>query len=178
LVSFIDSNTSIVRHRFSTVNYGEQHLVDLADNAAGGLIMDCWSCGRKIPDAATFCPYCEAHAEEEPTAEEKAVVADVLKGMGPDAIAELCNAFEQSKTGEEFVNRVMVGDCPKCGSSNTRDCENDLEIDDITVARCLACGQLWCPFCGELLKADQSDEHDCPVLNEIDLNDEDWEDAD
>ena len=75
--------------------------------------------------------------------------------------------------GEEFVNRIMVGDCPACGSSETSDCENDPEIDDPCVARCLACGQLWCPDCGEFFQDDQFADHDCPAWEGIDFDDDD-----
>jgi hypothetical protein len=140
--------------------------------------MICWSCRRDIPATAKFCPHCEAEVEEEPTADEQAAVQDVLADMGPDVIDELRDAFAKSTTGEEFVNRVMIGDCPQCGSSNTQDCEKDPEIDDLSVARCLACGQLWCSLCGELLKADRPVGHDCAIWGETDFDDEDWDDAD
>ncbi len=140
--------------------------------------MICWSCQKQIPDAANFCPHCEAEVEEEPTAVEQAAVKDVLSSIGPEAINELRNAFEQSTTGEDFVNRVMIGDCPGCGSSSTHDCENDPEIEDPCVARCLECGQLWCSLCGELFQANPPTGHDCPAWAEMDFDDEDWDDVD
>jgi hypothetical protein len=48
--------------------------------------------------------------------------------MGPDLLSELRDAFDKSASGEDFVNRIMVGDCPHCGCSKTGDCENDPEI--------------------------------------------------
>ena len=140
--------------------------------------MICWSCQKEMPDTAKRCPNCEAEVVAEPTADEEAAVQSALASMGPDLIDELRDAFEKSVSGEEFVNRIMVGDCPKCGSSNTGNCENDPEIDDACVARCLECEQLWCPDCGELLKDDQSTDHDCPAWEDMDFDDEDWDDAD
>jgi hypothetical protein len=32
------------------------------------------------------------------------------------------DAFAASENVEEFTRELMVGDCPKCGSNNTRDC--------------------------------------------------------
>ena len=29
--------------------------------------MRCWNCGKKIPDKAKVCRFCEAAVEEEPT---------------------------------------------------------------------------------------------------------------
>jgi hypothetical protein len=87
-------------------------------------------------------------------------------------MSELRDAFEKSATGEEFVNRIMVGDCPKGGSSKTADCENDPEIDDPCVARCFESGQLWCPDCGEFFTDDKFAGHDCPAWEDIDFDDD------
>ena len=114
----------------------------------------------------------------EPTEDEKAAVQGALAGMDPDLTGELRDAFEKSATGEEFVNRIMVGDCPKCGSSNTGDCEGDPEIGDPCIGRCFDCGQLWCCDCEELFKNAKSTNHDCPVWEDLDLEDEDWNDKD
>ena len=114
---------------------------------------------------------------EQPTAEEEAAVAGVLEAMGPEAISELLDAFSQSATAEEFVNRIMVGDCPKCGSSNTGDCEGDPEIEDPTLGRCLDCGQFWCLDCEELFN-DAQTPHDCPAWEGIDFDDDEFDDDD
>lgn len=55
---------------------------------------------------------------------------------------------------DEFVQAVMVGACPKCGSENTTDCDNPLElVKDPTIAYCLDCGTYWCLECGYVFKA-------------------------
>lgn len=143
------------RHRAKPVGDGRQND------------MICWSCGKKIPDEAEFCPHCEAEVEEEPTPEERAAVADLLKGMDPEALRQMREAFDQSATGEEFVTRIMVGDCPRCGGSKTGDCDTDPDINDPCVGRCFECGQLWCLDCGELFTAGQPIEHDCPFWEEL-----------
>jgi hypothetical protein len=114
---------------------------------------------------------------EEPTAEDVAAVESALADMSPDMIDELRDAFEKSASGEEFVNRIMIGDCPTCHSSNTSDCEHEPEIDDPTVARCFDCGQLWCPDCGELFKDREFADHDCPAWQDLDFDDEELDDA-
>jgi len=53
---------------------------------------------------------------------------------------------------EEFVDAIMVGPCPECGSENTINCENEPSIQDITVAACLDCKAHWCTECGYVFK--------------------------
>lgn len=118
--------------------------------------MKCWSCGKTIPDDAQACRYCEAPRTEAVTPEDIAAVEQMLGGMSPDVLAELQQAFEASADGEDFVNRIMVGDCPQCGSAETSDCEDDPEIADICVGRCFSCGQLWCLDCGRIFTKGQS----------------------
>ncbi len=118
--------------------------------------MLCWSCKKEIPNDANRCRYCEAEVESEPTEEEIGAVKDMLVHMSPDVISGLQSVFEESESGEDFVNRIMVGDCPNCHSSNTSDCGDDPEIDDICVGRCFDCGQLWCLDCGQLLHKAQA----------------------
>ena len=113
--------------------------------------MKCTNCGKEIHDSATMCQFCEASVEPEPTEEEKQAVIEFLDQMDPRARKELQDAFRRSNTAEEFVNRIFVGDCPHCASENTGDCEADPEIDNLLVARCFDCGQLWCTMCDRLL---------------------------
>ena len=117
--------------------------------------MLCWSCGKKVPDDAKRCRFCEADVEPEPTGVEIDIVRAMLAEMDPEAMSELRAAFEESETGEEFVNRIMVGTCPKCDSSNTGDCGDDPEINGVCVGRCFDRGQFWCLDCGQLLREDQ-----------------------
>ena len=116
--------------------------------------MRCWNCGKEIPEAAQACQFCEAAVEPEPTEKEKNAVRELLEGMPPEAVDELRAMMEGSETAEEFADRIFIGDCPKCGSSETGNCENDPEIDCILVGRCYQCGQLWCSDCGRLLQQD------------------------
>jgi hypothetical protein len=140
--------------------------------------MLCWSCRKEIPETAKLCPHCEAEVEDEPAADDVAAVEGMLAGMDPELINGLRDAFEKSATGEEFVNRIMVGECPKCGSSDTGDCESDPEISDPCIGRCFACGQLWCCDCEELFADAQSTDHDCPVWEGTEFADEDWDSGD
>jgi len=75
---------------------------------------------------------------------------------------------------DEFLREIFVGDCPRCGSSNTHDCtapdfELDLEgkpmkigsecsvarmLDDPCVGHCDDCDYLWCLECGSELSMD------------------------
>lgn len=132
--------------------------------------MICWSCQKEISDTAKRCPHCEAEVMVEPTDEEGVAALNTLASMEPEVMSELRDVFEKSTSGEDFVNRIMVGDCPKCGSTNTADCENDPEIDDPCVARCFECRQLWCPDCGELFTDDKFVDHDCPAWEDMDFD--------
>jgi hypothetical protein len=125
--------------------------------------MQCWNCGKDIPDAAKACQFCEAPVEEQITGEEEQMARQVLDMMGPDALDALQKAVEESSTAEEFVNRIMVGECPKCGSEDTGDCDQDPDIENILVGRCFACGQLWCTECDRLLEKDNPT---CPCWEE------------
>ena len=113
--------------------------------------MQCQNCSRNIPDNAARCQFCEAKVEPPPAAEELETVRELLETFSPEMHAELRKHFEASETADDFVNRLMIGDCPSCGSSDTGDCEEDPEIDNILVARCFDCGKLWCCDCEKLL---------------------------
>lgn len=130
--------------------------------------MKCWSCGKEVPQAAQRCPHCEAEVMEPVTNDEEEAAAQVLAEMSPDVIAQLQAAFDSSETGEEFVNMVMIGPCPKCGGEKTGDCENDPEIEDPCIGRCFDCGQHWCADCEELFPtALLAAAHECPVWEEL-----------
>jgi len=90
--------------------------------------MRCWNCGRNVPEKAKVCQFCEATIEPEPTEEEKKLVGDLLERMPPGASEELQAAFEQSETAEDFANRILVGECPQCGSTETGDCVLELDF--------------------------------------------------
>jgi hypothetical protein len=114
--------------------------------------MRCWNCRKKIPDTAKVCQFCEAAVRDMPTEEEEAVARGLLEQLPPEALNELLSAFEVSNTAEEFADRIFVGDCPRCGSEQTGNCEADPEIGELLVGRCYHCGQLWCTECGRLLE--------------------------
>ena len=51
--------------------------------------MRCLNCGKKIPDKAKVCHFCEAAVEAEPTEEEKEAVRGLLDQMPPEVLEEL-----------------------------------------------------------------------------------------
>ena len=114
--------------------------------------MQCPNCKREIPETAKVCKHCEAAVVPEPTREEMNAARAFLEQLPPDTLAELQQMFDESETAEQFANRIMVGECPKCKSQNTGDCEDDPEINELLVGRCFDCGQLWCTECRRLLK--------------------------
>ena len=62
---------------------------------------------------------------------------------------------------DEFVQAVMVGACPKCGSENAYDCENNPLLHDNTVGHCLDCETYWCLDCGYVFEEIQKG-MECP----------------
>jgi len=122
--------------------------------------MRCWNCNREIPQGAKVCSSCEAPVEPPPTPEELDAVRAVLEQLPPGIMSDLRQAVSESETADEFVNRIFVGDCPKCGSTDTGNCENDPEINDLLVGRCYVCGQLFCTECLRLLEP-QAAKCDC-----------------
>jgi hypothetical protein len=114
--------------------------------------MQCWNCGEEVSDEAEFCRYCEADLREKMPEGSEEILMQLLEEMDEESRAQLREAFENSDTGHEFVTRIMVGDCPACGSDNVDDCEHDTQIEDITVGQCFDCGHLWCLECGEPLE--------------------------
>lgn len=116
--------------------------------------MRCWNCNREMPATATACAHCESPVMPEPSAEEFEVVSEMLQKMPPDLLAEFCEILKGSATAEEFADRILVGECPKCGSQKTGNCENDSDINHLLVGRCYECGQLFCAECLKLLKVE------------------------
>ena len=116
--------------------------------------MRCWNCRNEIPEAAQACQSCEAPVEPEPTEEEMDAVRGILEQMPSEVVEELQAMAETSETAEEFADRILVGDCQKCGSLETGNCENDPQIRELLVGRCYQCGQLWCTECLRLLEPD------------------------
>jgi hypothetical protein len=79
---------------------------------------------------------------------------EILGQMPTNALEELGAMADQSQTAEEFADRIFVGECPKCGSRDVGNCENDPEIGELLVGRCYQCGQLWCTECLRSLERD------------------------
>jgi hypothetical protein len=131
--------------------------------------MRCLNCNCELPQRAKICAQCEAQVMEAPTEDEKQAVSFLLDHLPPEALAELRNVFDDSSTADEFVNSIFVGDCPKCASHSTGNCENDPEIADLLVGRCYDCGQLWCTECCRLLRATSPS---CTCWEEDELSDD------
>ncbi len=112
--------------------------------------MKCTNCGKKIPDNAIMCRFCEAPVEPEPTEEEARGALDALQSLDPQSLQEFLEVMRASKTADEFANRILVGQCPKCGSERTDNCENDPDVGNLLVGRCSDCGHLWCTLCDRL----------------------------
>ena len=133
--------------------------------------MICWNCNREMPDSAKVCLACESPGMDAPTAAEIDAVRELFQNMPPEALADLRRAFSESDTAEGFADRIFVGDCPKCGSKQTGNCEHDPEIEELLVGRCYNCSHLWCTECEKPLAVGATE---CPCWEEED-EDEDLE---
>lgn len=123
----------------------------------------CSNCSREIPATAKACKFCEATVQEEPSEDEKKLAKEMLDQMDPDARAMLIDAIKNADTADELIRSIFVGSCPRCGSDNTGDGENDPEIDNPLVGRCMDCHFYWCTECGRVLDAKNPD---CPCWKE------------
>ncbi len=132
--------------------------------------MLCWSCGKELPEDATRCSYCEADIVSLPNEHEMTAAREFLASMDPDLMSELHEMFESSENGEEFINRLMVGECPACDSDKTGNCEHDPDVDDITIGRCFDCGYMWCTICGTQYEPGQATCETCDAED----NEDDW----
>jgi len=125
--------------------------------------MRCWSCGKQIADDAVRCEHCEADILSPPAPQDMEMAHEFIQSMDPEMRAELFRVFQSSESGEEFINRIMVGECPECGSEETDSCEHDPDIDDVSIGRCFSCGNLWCTICDSPFDPDLSE---CPFCAE------------
>lgn len=94
--------------------------------------MKCENCGSEITEVK--CPECGAVQTD--LVEE---AADVFDSLPEEMQKSLRKAVEESETEEEFISKVMVGNCPNCGSDLTVDCENVRGIEDPTIGLCEEC---------------------------------------
>ncbi len=70
--------------------------------------MQCWNCGTQLPEDARACDRCEATVKSEPTED---LMKAVMSLLDADTQAALHKAFEESRTSDEFIARVLVGPC-------------------------------------------------------------------
>jgi hypothetical protein len=115
--------------------------------------MQCRNCLRTIPDTAKMCQFCEASVEEEPTEEQQEFLREMIEQATAEVLDTVDEARAKGLTAEEIANRVLSGECPKCGSEETGSCEDDPELGDACVSRCYECGQLWRTVCHRLLES-------------------------
>jgi len=95
-----------------------------------------------------------AKLESELPGFEKMLLA-TLDSLDEPARQELQDLVNNSKTAEDVVAAIFIGDCPSCGSAETQDCENVAGIEDPTVGRCRKCGVVFCSECGVVFVNDK-----------------------
>jgi len=122
-------------------------------------------------DDSTLDRLSEIHARGGSPAEMMGAVFDAfgMPGMDRSALEALVDAAERTESPEEFADAVLIGPCPSCGFEQTRNAEQDPDIQDLTVGVCPKCGHLWCSECGTPLTraAPECQNPDC-FLNQPD----------
>ncbi|MHA2062348.1 MAG: hypothetical protein ACW963_08685 [Candidatus Sifarchaeia archaeon] len=85
--------------------------------------------------------------------EDKKDFSEIWDSLPKDIQKTLRKAVEESSAAseEQFIAEIMIGECPNCGSNQTKDCEKVEGIEDISVGLCMNCGYLWCSECGRSL---------------------------
>jgi hypothetical protein len=108
--------------------------------------------------------------------DENDEILEIWASLPKDIREILSKAMEESSavTDEQFIAEIMIGQCSRCGSKNTKDCEEIEGIEDSTVGLCMNCGHLWCSQCGRPMKGNASCRHwdicdECEESNEMGL---------
>ncbi len=78
----------------------------------------------------------------------------ILEGLPQDVIEYVRMVAEKSQSKEDFLRMIFVGDCPKCNSRNSVQCDEVIGIDNPTLGLCVDCGFVWCLECGAQLDPD------------------------
>ena len=75
--------------------------------------------------------------------------SEIWDSLPEDIQDDLKKAIDESsaETEEQFLAEIMIGECPKCNSIQTKDCDKVEGIGDLTVGLCMDCGYLWCSEC-------------------------------
>ncbi|MBS3758768.1 MAG: hypothetical protein KGY61_08890 [Desulfobacterales bacterium] len=76
----------------------------------------------------------------------------------PEDFRESLIEIKRNQDEMDTTDQVMVGPCPNCGSTNTRDCGHT-SIGDPTVGFCMDCGCIGCLICGAVFN---DGETQCP----------------
>lgn len=93
--------------------------------------------------------------------EDNDEILNLWASLPKDLQQKLKKIAEESSaaTDEQFIAEVMIGECPRCGSNHTKDCDEVDGIEDLTVGLCMRCGYLWCSECGRSLTQNIQCEH-------------------
>jgi hypothetical protein len=74
-------------------------------------------------------------------------IGQVWKSLPEEIQDALKKAVDEAASEEQFVSEIMIGACPKCKGTATRDCDEVARIQDCTIGLCMDCGHLFCSEC-------------------------------
>jgi hypothetical protein len=71
--------------------------------------------------------------------------------LPPEIQGSLRKAFEEKRSKPKAERGGVIRSCPRCGTTNTTDCDRVMGIEDVTIGLCISCGYLWCLECDAAL---------------------------
>ncbi len=83
----------------------------------------------------------------------------VWKSLPEEIQDALKKAVDEASSEERFVSEIVIGACPNCRSTETRDCDEVEGIQDCTIGLCMDCGFLFCSECRRDLSQDLNCKH-------------------
>ncbi len=70
----------------------------------------------------------------------------------PSEIQDSLRKAVEEKRGKPKAERGgVIRSCPRCGTTDTANCDRVAGIDDVTIGLCISCGYLWCLECDAAL---------------------------
>lgn len=96
----------------------------------------------------------------------------VWKSLPEEIQNALKRAVDQASSEEQSVSEIVIGACPACRSTDTRDCDEVEGIQDCTIGLCMDCGHLFCSACRSDLSQNLNCKHweICETCVEADEN--------
>ena len=114
--------------------------------------MKCHRCETELLPNIQICHACGFLNHPAPSPDAIDRVNEAREALAPELVSQLDELVAMFDDPDEFIRHIMVGSCPKCGSDDTGNCEDDPESGNPFVNTCYQCGAHWCDNCGDILE--------------------------